>query len=126
MVSVYATAPLCAGAKRELAQQGGRAGSVRVRVLCLPEARSEGRIDLAAVGANARRAAEDSTTVGYIGESDPAATRFSSPILESAGIAQVAGVSGRAAMARLFSAIEAAGDAASLREAVYDDISSGA
>ena len=37
---------------------------------------------------------EDSTSVGYIGELDPAATRFSRPILDAAGIAQVGGPSG--------------------------------
>jgi branched-chain amino acid transport system substrate-binding protein len=122
-VSVYAAASLCAGAKRELARRGDGAGSVEVRVHCLAEAETEGRLDLAAVGANARRATQDSTTVGYIGETSPEATRFSSPILESAGIAQVSGKSGSAALAELFGAIEAAGDAGNLREAVEDELS---
>lgn len=123
-VRVYAAAPLCAGAKGELSRHGERAGSVRVQVLCLDTAPG-GRWTLASVGANARRATEDSTTVGYIGETTSQATKFSSTILESAGIAQLSGMSGRSAMARLFSAIDAAGDAGNLREAVDDEISGG-
>jgi hypothetical protein len=122
-VSVFATAPLCAGAKSELARHGDQAGSVRVRVLCLAgDAGGRGRLDLAAIGADARRATEDSTTVGYIGETSERATRFTSPILGAAGIAQISGTSGRAALARLLAAIEAAGDAGNLREEVRKEI----
>jgi branched-chain amino acid transport system substrate-binding protein len=124
-VSIYAAAPLCAGARRELAREGPRVGEVRVRAVCLGPEQRGGRIDLAAIGANARRAAEDTSTVGYIGETSPAATRFSSTILESAGIAQVPGASGNAAMSRLLGAIKAAGDAGNMREAVEERISSG-
>jgi hypothetical protein len=77
---------------------------------------------LAAVGANARRATEDSTTIGYIGELDRAATRFSRPIVESAGIAQLSTLSGRAAMASFLRAIRQGGDPVSLRESVRDEI----
>jgi hypothetical protein len=122
-VSVYVAAPLCAGAKQEIARRGPRVGEVRVRPVCLAGSEGGRRIDLAAIGAGARRATEDSSAVGYIGEADPRATKFSSTILESAGIAQVPGTSGRAAMARLVSAIEAAGDADNLREAVDEEIS---
>ena len=122
-VKVYVAAPLCAGAKREIARRGPRIGEVRVRGVCLARSESGGRIDLAAIGANARRATQDTSTVGYVGETDPRATRFSSAILESAGIAQLSGISGQAAMARLLNAIEAAGSADNLREAVDDEIS---
>lgn len=117
-VAAYVAAPLCAEAKRELEREGGEAGDVRVRALCLP-AVGNGRLNLAVVGANARRAAEDSTTVGYLEPPGPAA-RFSRPILESAGIALVSDGSGSAAMARLLRALREAGDAASLREGVAD------
>jgi hypothetical protein len=123
VVSVYAAAPLCAGAKRALAKGGGRSGEVRVRLACLGQAGSGGEIDLAAIGANARRATEDSSTVGYIGEATAGGTKFSSPILESAGIAQLSGMSGQAAMKRLLAAIEAAGGAGNLREVVDEKIS---
>jgi len=118
-VTAYVAAPLCAGAESELARSGGRTGSVRIRAVCLPEVRTAGGIDLAAVGANARRASEDSTAVGYLEQPGPA-TRFSGPILESAGIAQITAGSGAAAMARLLGAVREAGDAASMREGVAD------
>jgi branched-chain amino acid transport system substrate-binding protein len=124
-VNVYVAAPLCAGAKREIGRDGGRVGQVRVRPVCLAPTEGGGRIDLAVLGANARRATQDTSTVGYIGESDPRATRFSSTIIESAGIAQLSGMSGSAAMARLLSAIEAAGDADNLREVVAEEVSRG-
>jgi branched-chain amino acid transport system substrate-binding protein len=123
-VRVYAAAPLCAGAKRELFRHGARAGAVQVQVLCLAAAPGGGGT-LASVGANARRATQDSSTVGYIGEATPQATKFSSTILESAGIAQLSGMSGGSAMARLLSAIEAAGKAGNLREVVDEKISGG-
>jgi len=123
MVRVYVAAPLCAGAKQELSRHGERVGSVRVQAVCLGKTGAGGRIDLARIGAEARRATEDSSSVGYIGETDPAATKYSRTILESAGIAQLAEMPGDAAMTRLLGAIEAAGDAANLREVVDEKIS---
>jgi hypothetical protein len=73
------------------------------------------------VGANARRTTEDSTTVGYLEAPDPTAGRFAHPILESAGIGWISQGSGRAAMARLLSAIDGA-DSGSLRESVRDSV----
>lgn len=105
-VTVYASSVACRGAKRELASHRGEAGTVRVGLVCLPPVRRAGRLDLAAIGANARRAAEDSTAVAYIGEHDAAATRFSRTILEEAGIAQLAEDPGATAMRRALSAIE--------------------
>lgn len=122
-VSVYAAAPLCAEAKGELARDGGRAGDVRVRVICLPSAESSRKLNLAAIGANARRATEDATAVGYIGELTRAASRFSEPILESAGIAQLPETSGAVAMRKLLRAVDEAGDSGSLRQSVNDELS---
>ena len=71
-VTAYVAAPLCAEAKQELERRGAKAGELRVRVFCLevtaPQEGPAGRrgIDLATVGANARRATEDSTAVGYL------------------------------------------------------------
>lgn len=122
-VSVYAAAGLCAEAKDALAGEGERAGSLRIRLICLPDVRRGKRLDLAAVGANARRAREDSTTVGYIGEVDSAATRFSETILEEADIAQLSNMPGDRAMRELLSAIEHAGKGSpSLREEVRDQL----
>lgn len=123
-VSVYAAASLCAEAQQELARDGGRAGDVRVHVICLPSAESSQKLNLATIGANARRASEDSTAVGYIGEPTRAASRFSQPILEEAGIAQFAAGSGAAAMAKLLQAVkQASGDSSSLRQSVDDELS---
>jgi branched-chain amino acid transport system substrate-binding protein len=122
-VNVYVSAPLCAGAKRELANSGGRPGDVRVRVVCLADTEADNRLDLATIGANARRATEDSSSIAYIGELDPSATRFSHPILEAAGISQLSNQSGSAAMTKLLSAIKRASGSSSLREAVADELS---
>jgi hypothetical protein len=112
----YVEAPLCAGAKRELASEGGRAGSARVRIACLASTDAGKRLDLATVGANARRATEDSATVGYI--EVPVTPSFSRPIVEAANIAVISDSSGAAAMRSLLGAIREAGDSGSLRESV--------
>jgi hypothetical protein len=122
VVTVYASAPACTGAEQELARSGGRAGDVRVRVACLEDSEDRGRIDLATIGANARRAVEDSTAVAYVAEPDSAAARFSRPILESADIAQLSGGSGAVAMSHVLRAIGQADGSTSPREAVQDEL----
>jgi hypothetical protein len=120
VVTAYVAAPLCAEAKRELAREDGRAGDIRVRIVCLRETEAGKRLDLAAVGANARSATEDSAAIGYV-ESRGPATRFSRPIVDSAGIAFVNASSGKAGTARLLDAIREA-DSSSLRESVHDGL----
>ncbi len=117
-VAVYVAAPLCAEAKGELAREGGEVGGIGVRVVCLTDAERGERLSLAAVGANARRATEDSTTVAYIQQPGPA-TRFSQPILESADIASINASSGATAVGRVLDAVAAA-DSGSLRESVRE------
>jgi hypothetical protein len=114
--TVYAGASLCAGAKRELARRGRVAG-VRVRLVCLPAVEGRKGLDLARIGANARRATEDSTSVAYMEEPGPA-TRFSAPILEEADIAQLKDTSGAASMTAVLRALRRAEEGESLREAV--------
>jgi hypothetical protein len=121
-VSVYAAASLCAEAKDELARDGAKAGDVRIRVICLPSAESSQKLDLARIGANARRATEDASAVGYIGEPTRAASRFSEPILETAGIAQLSQTSGTAAMKKLIQAVDEAGSSGSLRQSVLSKL----
>jgi branched-chain amino acid transport system substrate-binding protein len=122
-VTVYASSAACTGAKRELARQGDRAGALRVEVACLPAVRRKGRLDLAAIGANARRAAEDSTSVAYIGEASASATRFSRTILEEAGIAQLPQVPGDIAMRKVLAAVGSAGGGSrGVREEVRDEL----
>jgi hypothetical protein len=115
-------APLCLEAKRELARDGGKAGEVRLRVICLPSAESSHRLELATIGANARRATEDSTAIGYIGEPTRAASRFSEPILEEAGIAQLPETAGTIGMKKLLIAVTEASSSGSLRESVHDEL----
>lgn len=119
-VSVYVAAPLCQAAERELRQQGGEAGEVEVRVVCLPPTDAGGRADLAVAGANARRATEDSASVAFL-ETPGAAARSSQSIVEAAGIAWVETGSGAAAMRQVLSALDEAGSSAP-REAVRDTL----
>jgi hypothetical protein len=134
VVSVYVSAPLsgeragqgrrmCAEARRALAAADARIDAPRVRVICLDDTGGGVRWSLAAVGANARSASEDSAAIAYIGEPDPAAARFSRPILESAGIPQLAGGPVGTAMARLLRAVRRADEGVGLREAVSDQLS---
>jgi hypothetical protein len=118
-VTAYVEASLCAEAKRQLAVEQGRAGEIRVRAVCLPSPVKVGKLDLATLGANARKATQDSTTVGFMEAQGPRASRFTHPILESASIAWISSSSGKAAMARLLQAIESA-DTGSLRESVQE------
>lgn len=117
-VRVYAGAPICAEAKRELAAQGAKAGEVEVRVECLARAESGGRLDLATIGANARRATEDSTAIAYLEPRGPA-NRFSRTIVEESGIAWIAASSGAAAMRQVLTAVSEAGSG-SLRDEVRE------
>jgi hypothetical protein len=117
-VTAYVEAPLCAGARRALAQQGGKAGEVRVRAICLAPAATGKRVDLATIGANARRATQDSASVAYI--EAPARPSFSRPIVESASIAVIRAGSGAVAMDRLLKAIAGSGTSGSLRESVRE------
>ena len=119
-VNVYVEAPLCAEAERELAREGGRAGDVRVRAVCLESTEDGERLDLAVVGVNARRAAEDSATVGYF--ELPSEPSFSRPIVEAASIAVIRTSSGKAAMAQLLRAIAEADDSSSLRSQVRETL----
>ena len=118
-VSAYVVSPLCPGAEREPAPAGGRTDSVRVRVVCLPSPLNGTRLNLAEVGANARRATEDSTSVAYLAPPDRAA-RFATPLLDAADVASIYTSSGAAAMERLLKAIRRAGDSGSLRASVFD------
>jgi hypothetical protein len=116
-VSVYVDSGLCAGARQALAEAGGRAGDLEVRAVCLPPTEAGERLDLAAAGANARRAAEDSTAVAYLEPVGARAGRFTHPILDSAEIPWGLASSGDAAMTQALEAIAEA-DSGSLRDQV--------
>jgi hypothetical protein len=121
--TVYVAAGACYQAQRALETKGPEVGSVRLRVKCLPGVEKHGHFDLAQIGANARQATEDSTTIAYIRELEPRAVRFSETILEEAGIAQLPETPGAVAMAKLFQALERAeGRSGSLRQSVNDEL----
>ncbi|MGN6586872.1 MAG: hypothetical protein ACTHKT_05295 [Solirubrobacterales bacterium] len=119
-VSVYAAAPLCAEAQRELAQAGGRSDDLKVRAVCLAPVETKGRADLAAAGANARRATEDSTAVAFLEAPGPAA-KFSQSIVENADVAWIETKSGSTVMRRVLRALEERGSS-SPRDAVRESL----
>src|SRR3954453_17598795 len=98
-VSVYVSLPLTGphgadgrnaadGARLALEEARGKAGSIQVRAVYLDDAK--GKVwDPVAVGANARRAVQDSSAAAYIGELDSEPTRASMPITNDAGLIQV-------------------------------------
>jgi hypothetical protein len=120
-VSVYVAAPLCAGAKAELAAHGPTAGHFTVAVRCLaPSGRAGGGVDLATDGANSRRATADTSAVATLEPPGPGA-KFTRAILESAEIPLVTSPDARRGMARILAAVEGAGDSdvrGSVREAL--------
>jgi len=120
-VAAYVEASLCAEAKRELARQGGEAGDVKVRAICLPSPHEAGKLNLATLGANARKATEDSTTVAFLEAHHPSASRFIHPILETAEIPWIASSSGTVAMAKLLKLIEST-SSGSLRTSPQDKL----
>jgi hypothetical protein len=128
-VRIYVSAPLhgaegaagrklCAGARGEASRSGGRVGDLKLEVVCLDAAGKGGRWTLAQVGANARRATEDSTAVAYVGEPDPRARTQSRPIVAAAEIAEIGGVSGEEAVGEVVGAIRD-GDADHPRDTVF-------
>jgi hypothetical protein len=111
-VSVYVAAPLCAGAKQEVATHGATAGHVTVAVRCLaPSEKPGGGVDLAIDGSNSRRATADSSAVATLEPPGPG-TKFTRAILESAEIPLVTSGSAAKGMKRILTAIEGAGSSA--------------
>ncbi len=128
-VRIYVSAPmsgpemkagrqLCDGARAEAARRGEVEG-LKLRVVCLDATAGDGRWTLARVGANARRATEDSTAIAYVGEPDARARKQSRPIVDAAEIAELGRISGAEAVAKVAAAIEE-GDASEPRQAVFE------
>jgi len=99
-LSVYVSVPLhgpraadgtaiAAGAKRALRRAGGRVRGIRIRAVYLDDTGGGPGWSMVATAANARRAAEDSAAIGFIGDVDSGATRVSLPITNQAEIAQI-------------------------------------
>lgn len=74
--------------KLALAQAGGRAGPYTVKYRSLDDA-SEGKWNPAQVANNARQAAQDRSTIVYLGEKDSGASAISIPVLNEAGVLQI-------------------------------------
>ena len=102
-LTVYVSAPLRGesgeegraivnGAKLALADAGGEAGGLDVEAVYMDNTSgrdSGARWDPVVVADNARRAAQDSTAIAYIGELESGATRTSLPITNEALMLQV-------------------------------------
>jgi len=116
LVSIYVAAPLCQEAEREVRA----ARDLEARATCLPPVEKGGKADLAAAGANARRATEDSTSVAYLEAAGPGA-RFTEPIVDAAGIAWFETSSGSEGVRRVLRAVEVRGSS-SPREAVLKEV----
>jgi hypothetical protein len=121
-VRVYVGADLCPGAQRALGG-GEEAGEVELEAVCLKPVGRPGALDLATVGANARRATEDASAIAYV-ESKGPANRFAQPIVEEAGIASTLASSGSAAATRVLKALEQSGSG-SLRDEVREALETG-
>jgi len=85
------------GAKLALADAQGRVGALGVNAVYLDDTAGAGartRWDPATTARNARRVAEDSTAIAYLGDFASGATRFSVPITNQARMLQVSPASG--------------------------------
>jgi branched-chain amino acid transport system substrate-binding protein len=76
------------GIKLALAEAGGRAGERRVEAVYIDDTDGKGWTQAAAAEA-ARRASQDITAIGYIGDLESGATRVSLPIANQAEMAHV-------------------------------------
>jgi len=78
------------GAKLALEQAGGKVGDFTITYKSLDDSTAQaGGWEPGTTSANARKAASDDSTIGYIGEFNSGATAVSLPILNESGVAQV-------------------------------------
>jgi len=78
------------GEKLALKQHGGKAGDIKIKYVSLDDATaSAGQWDAGATKANARKAAQDDSTIAYLGEFNSGASANSIPTTNEAGILQV-------------------------------------
>ncbi len=90
-VSAAVARAVVTGERRALADAGGSAGGLRIRLRELPTT-EDGRDhpwDPALVSTNAHRAADDPSAIAYLGELDYGASAVSLPITNEAGLLQV-------------------------------------
>jgi branched-chain amino acid transport system substrate-binding protein len=78
------------GAKLALDQKGGRVGQYTIKYTPLDDATAQaGQWDAGPTSANARKAAQDPTTIAYIGEYNSGASAISMPILNEGQVPQI-------------------------------------
>ena len=78
------------GEKLALEAAGGKIGDFTIKYVSLDDATAAaGKWDAGAVSTNARKAAQDKTTIAYLGEFNSGASAISIPIINQAGILQV-------------------------------------
>jgi branched-chain amino acid transport system substrate-binding protein len=78
------------GEKLALEEAGGKVGKFKITYKSLDDATAAaGKWEAGQTSANARKAAQDQSTIAYLGEFNSGATAISLPILNEAGILQV-------------------------------------
>jgi branched-chain amino acid transport system substrate-binding protein len=88
--SAGVSAQIVDGEKLALAQAGGRVGPFKVSYVSLDDSNpASGQWSPDATSTDARIAAQDTTTIAYLGEYNSAATALSLPLINGAGILQV-------------------------------------
>jgi branched-chain amino acid transport system substrate-binding protein len=88
--SAEVAAQIVNGERLALADSGGRIGPFRVSYVSLDDANpTTGRLDPGVTASNAKMAAQDTSTIAYLGEYNSAATAVSLPLINAAGILQV-------------------------------------
>jgi branched-chain amino acid transport system substrate-binding protein len=101
-VSARTADAVAAGARLALSDARGRAGGRRIRLVELDSSKPGGEMwDPAAVESNAKRAADDPTTIAYLGEVDGGASAISLPVTNDKGILQVSPGDGLTGLTRI-------------------------
>ena len=77
------------GEKMALAEAGSRVGGYTIKIVAIDDSTSAGKWDPSATSSNARKAAQDRSTIAYLGDFDSGASAISIPILNEAGILQI-------------------------------------
>jgi branched-chain amino acid transport system substrate-binding protein len=78
------------GEKLALAEAAGRVGAYTVKYVSLDDTNPKtGRWDPGVIAGNSRTAAQDRTTVAYLGELDPGSSAISIPVLNEINVLQV-------------------------------------
>ena len=84
------SAQIVNGERLALAYAGGRVGPFKVGYVSLDDSNpASGQIDPGGVASDAKTAAQDTSTIAYLGEYNSAATAVSLPLINAAGILQV-------------------------------------